>query len=318
MASLAQILENKLQVETDETNLVKGSIWTHTGSPMNDDTHSFCWESPGTGTAIIEVWGPGGTGSVECCCSVSIPANPGAYSKRTVEVTSSSYVCGCTGCSRSGRDTNPGKGSASAVTVCHAGGCNCFCVESGHGGCTFCTTGTAAKCCFGANGFPCRTFGSFCATICNFKNQSGSCIACAYGGEENISGGISCKTFNHCNACCHCRNMTHMQLPPAVINKEGGQVTVNSEMDKPYSAGPSGSLQANYGLALSTMSRNPSAGMQPAFCWTGARFCGCYSWDSCRAYLPPGFPGVSGTSCSSIRSNGMRGGQGLVRITFIS
>jgi hypothetical protein len=34
--------------------------------------------------------------------------------------------------------------------------------------------------------------------------------------------------------------------------------------------------------------------------------------------LPPGFPGVSGTSCNSSRSNGMRGGQGLVRITFIS
>lgn len=317
MASLANILENKLQVSADETNLVKGSIWNHTGSPMNDDTHSFCWESPGNGTAVIEVWGAGGTGSVECCCSVSVPGNPGAYSKRTVTVDSGSFVCGCTGCSYSGRSTDPGKGRASCVVVCHADGCNCFCVESGMGGCTICTTGTPAKCCFGNRGFPCRTFGSYCATICNFRNECADCIACAYGGEVNIKGGISCKTFGHCNACCHCDNSTHMQLPPGVISDEGGQVTVKSEMNNGYSNGPSGSLHANYGMALSTLSRNPVAGMQPAFCYDSARFCGCYSWDACRTYLPPAYPGVSGTSCDGIRSNGMRGGMGLVRITFI-
>lgn len=318
MASLGQLLENRVQIQIAETNLETGSIWLHTGSPMNDDTHFFCWESPGNGTAVIEVWGAGGSGAVSCCCGTSIPGNPGAYSKLTVPVSSSSFVCGCTGCSQRSTDsTSPGRGGHSAIIVCSETGCNCLCVQAGESGKFICMTGNQQRCCWSANGYPTNNYGTGCGTVCNLCNNCADCVACAYGGDINVKGGISCASFWACNPCCYCKKWHHMQTPPYISTATGAQVSFLTAEDRHY-APTNGSPIANYQHAMGTLSRNPVRGIQQEFCWTSGRHCNCYPWNSCRTQLSAGFPGVSGTSCDGHRDYGQRGGMGAIRITFIS
>jgi hypothetical protein len=45
--------------------------------------------------------------------------------------------------------------------------------------------------------------------------------------------------------------------------------------------------------------------------------CGCYEKMGCY-YSAPGVPGGNAWPCGDVRSGGMRGGMGAVRITFYS
>ena len=49
------------------------------------------------GTAIIEVWGAGGSGARMCCCGDGLTGNAGAYVKKTITVETGDTMTGCTG-----------------------------------------------------------------------------------------------------------------------------------------------------------------------------------------------------------------------------
>ena len=97
MAGLRALLESRAS-PFEENNLEKGKMWAYS----NVATYStypgcFCWISPGTGTVEIEVFGAGGGGSRMCCCSATISGNSGAYSKKTITVAATCWICGRAG-----------------------------------------------------------------------------------------------------------------------------------------------------------------------------------------------------------------------------
>ena len=148
MTSLTTLLAARSAVQQRGTEEKRaGNVWAFS----YEDAYTagrcqFCWTAPTTGTAVVELWGAQGSGSMECCCAGGgIPGNSGAYTKKTVCVTGgSSYICGWVGCAPYGSP------------ICYAGqsGCSiaCFfntsnnvilCASGGYGGYNMCSTGTA-------------------------------------------------------------------------------------------------------------------------------------------------------------------------------
>ena len=81
-----------------EENLETGKIYVFTpGTMYTNFCTGFCWNPPGTGTAVIEAWGAGGSGAQMCCCGGGTPGNAGAYSRRTIQVTATDFVRGTIG-----------------------------------------------------------------------------------------------------------------------------------------------------------------------------------------------------------------------------
>jgi len=94
MTTLTQLLGNRELAFED--NLEKGRIWVYSeGNMYTGFCNGFCWKPPGTGTAVIEIWGAAGSGAKMCCCGAGLPGNPPAYVKKTVCVCPSNFLWLC-------------------------------------------------------------------------------------------------------------------------------------------------------------------------------------------------------------------------------
>jgi hypothetical protein len=75
--SLSSILRNKYsnptsnssnQIIPSEENLEKGRIWLFSdGNMIGKYIGCVCWRAPATGTAVIEIWGAGGSSAQISC-----------------------------------------------------------------------------------------------------------------------------------------------------------------------------------------------------------------------------------------------------------
>lgn len=326
MASLQDIIRNKskdLSVPSrNEVGLEKGEIYFFSpavNGNQSADFLNFCWEAPASGVAVIEAWGASGSGAMMCCCGNGLPGNPGAYSKKTIKVNSSSFVCGTLGCSSPGETTLCFRGCSCPTTLCYSGlNTGCICAMGGRGGETRCWTATiGATCCWLAAGFCASQSGNYCAgcgTVCNWCGAL-NWMACAYGGDVNKCGGISCTTFQNCDHINWCYQSFHVATSPGIFAEDGAVLTFNAGLDDGYSLGNAGNWHVLQN-ALSSSSRVPKEGIPFTPCYTG-RVCGCWDWLGSTPYSPYGVPGMPGFPCTNQRGLGTRGGHGAVRIKFI-
>ncbi len=96
MATLKDLVEAKLdQIDWDEVQLEKGKVFAYSsGTEYTNFLSGVCWVAPGTGRAIIDIWGAGGSGAKMCCCGHGIPGNPGAWSRKCICVVAGCIICG--------------------------------------------------------------------------------------------------------------------------------------------------------------------------------------------------------------------------------
>ena len=97
MASLEALIKAKLP-QASEDNLETGRLYSFAeGNTYSKFCKCACWCPTSNGTAIIEVWGAGGSGAKMCCCGNGLPGNSGSISKTTKTMTPSDYMYGCVG-----------------------------------------------------------------------------------------------------------------------------------------------------------------------------------------------------------------------------
>jgi len=350
MPSLRTLLSDKARLamgsdsETPyQSMLEKGLIYFFTpgrqgSTSFLNESQCFCWNSPGCGTAIIEIWGASGSGASMCCCGAGLPGNPGAYSRKTVEVFPGSFVCGCTGmscgnatsvCTSGGLSGQSFRGCSEGTGICWctcSGSASCMCAMGGRGGWSRCMDGGAGPyCCFGALGFCISrpnlgiTMSNNCGIVCHYCDNGGSppeWIALAYGGDVNCCGGFSCMTFYCCQPSRPCSWNYHVRTSAGIISEDGVVLTFQGEEDQHHSNSSGGGFhQLLY--TLNAAARSPSMGHGMAACWSGHRSCGCYETHGCQPFLPYGVPGTPPSPCSGVRDHAIRGGHGAVRIQYI-
>ena len=301
-----------------ETNLERGTI--HVYTPGND-FQSFpccgCFVAPSCGTAVIEIWGAGGSDSRMCCCGGGMPGNSGAYAKKTIRMGAGCYIYFYVGMACGNADSLCYRGCSEATCLCWFGnqGLNgCMCAQGGQGGISYCSTGTSMYCCYAANSWPATNLGNGCGIVCN--NCSGSYQACAYGGDINLCSRISCVVYLGCLPSCVCNINWSMAIPAGQFSKCGGYVSYTTENNQDY-ANWVGVGQHNHIMALNAASRWPQQGMPWAYCWGFGGGCGCYENEGCTGFIPPGHPGMGPLPCPDVRDHARKGGSGMVRIKFI-
>lgn len=325
MANLSSLIENKkglararLTLPFNEINLDEGRVYMFSGGDTGVIGCQFCWKPPGTGTATIEIWGAAGSGSNMCCCGIGLPGNPGAYSKRTINVTTSSFVSGNVGCSTGGQVLCfRGCASPTMITICggSAGTCSCMCAQGGMSGYAICSTISGSpRACFAACNFCTTDLSSGTGIVCNI-GSSFTFLPQAFGGEYNCGGGFSCLYIGSCDTSawnCFAANVT---LPAGILSTTQQSVCV------PYTNGTGspfgGAGTDNYYTALATLGRSPTQGGIYRKCWASSQYCGCYESQSCVLMLPAAIPGLGSTPCSSVRDGGQRGGTGKVKIRYV-
>jgi len=322
MANLSTLIDNKKQTAKSaivgdwETNLETGRVYLYAGSEVGLFSCGFCWQSPGAGTAVIEIWGAAGSGSHMCCCGIGLPGNPGAYAKRTVSVTGSSFVCGNIGCAPAGQILCfRGCSGPTTVTVC-AGTCSCMCAQGGMGGFAICnTTAGSPLTCFATCNFCTTNQTNGCGIVCNI-GATFTFLASAFGGTINCGGGFSCLYVGDCNTASWPCFSASVRLPAGLL------ATTQQDVCVPYSnftASPGeGAGTDNYYTALAALGRSPTGAGTYRYCWANGQYCGCYEAQSCMSLLPSTIPGLGSTPCAGVRDGGMRGGNGKVKITYIS
>ena len=330
MASLNTFLTRR-QLSPVESNLEEGQVSVYTNS--NEYTsipYGFCWRAPGNGTAIIEIWGSGGSSAQMCCCGGSLPGNSGAYVKKTIYVCSGSYACGSIGFGCGNASALCYRGKSDATCLCWIGNsncntpCGCLCAEGGMGGYSYCSTGTPVYCCF-RNGTFCasqdRGEACGCGTVCNiYQGWNGACAACAYGGDINCTGLIGCVTFHHWQPVYSdgCYGYFHVPVPPGIISTEGAYITFGKDFTNTFSNW-SGQGYHQFISSLNVASRFPGGGIPYTTCFNWSGSCGGYQTQGCSPHIPPGMGAVPGiASCSGYSDYGWRGGQGLVRIKYLN
>jgi hypothetical protein len=322
MASLKNLTATKNNnfPQVTETNVESGQIYNFQANNYEGLHAGICFHPCQSGTAIIEIWGAGGSGAKMCCCGFGTPGNPGAYSRRTVTLTCCGYITGSPGIA-CGNDALCFRGcsDATGVTI-YANGSNtgCMCAQGGRGGISYCSTGTDAYCCFTAGGFY-TTLGvnGNCGIVCN-KCCSGGWCAQAYGGDINCPGGFSCVSFlGASGSSCPCSTHFHMQGPAGYFSKCGVVVSFNHDDNNGF-ANWSGQGRGQYAQALAGASRWPQMGSFFATCWGFSGNCGCYENEGCMNLLPPGFPSAGPHPCPGVRDHASKGGNGAIRIKFIA
>jgi len=322
MASLKNLTATKNNnfPQVTETNVESGQIYNFQTNNFDGLHAGICFHPCQSGTAIIEIWGAGGSGAKMCCCGFGTPGNPGAYSRKTVILTCCGYITGSPGIA-CGNDALCFRGcsDATGVTI-YANGSNtgCMCAQGGRGGISYCSTGTDAYCCFTAGGFY-TTLGvnGNCGIVCN-KCCSGGWCAQAYGGDFNCPGGFSCVSFlGASGSSCPCSTHFHMQGPAGYYSKCGVVVSFNSDDGNGF-ANWSGQGRGQYAQALAGASRWPQMGSFFATCWGFSGNCGCYENEGCMNLLPPGFPSAGPHPCPGVRDHASKGGNGAIRIKFIA
>jgi hypothetical protein len=322
MASLKNLTATKNNnfPQVTETNVESGQIYNFQTNNFDGLHAGICFHPCQSGTAIIEIWGAGGSGAKMCCCGFGTPGNPGAYSRKTVILTCCGYITGSPGIA-CGNDALCFRGcsDATGVTI-YANGSStgCMCAQGGRGGISYCSTGTDAYCCFTAGGFY-TTLGvnGNCGIVCN-KCCSGGWCAQAYGGDTNCPGGFSCVSFlGASGSSCPCSTHFHMQGPAGYYSKCGVVVSFNSDDGNGF-ANWSGQGRGQYAQALAGASRWPQMGSFFATCWGFSGNCGCYENEGCMNLLPPGFPSAGPHPCPGVRDHASKGGNGAIRIKFIA
>lgn len=317
--SLQTLIRSRAQT-FDEENLEQGRIWVYSpGTMYTGFCTGFCWVAPSAGTAIIEAWGAGGSGAQMCCCGGGTPGNAGAYSRKTVTVSTGNTVTGSIGFACGNSSALCFRGCSDPTGVCWVttpSGNGCMCVQGGAGGRGMCSTGTSLFCCF-VNQSHCFTgpFNDNCGLICNYF--SGIWIACGFGGDVNCCGPFSCVSFFGCQPQCPCCFQYHVAVPAGYFSCVGSIATHGSE-DESRSAAWAGSNIHKFFSALQGLSRTPTKGVPHNYCWRSDRSCGCYEMQGCMPYLPPGVGGMATQPCPAVRDHAIRGGMGAVRIKFIS
>jgi len=325
MGKLSDLLSTR-QITAFQENLPKGKIYSVSGGSgmyaCIRTEHQWCWNSPGCGTATIEIWGAGGTGSCNCCCSVGLPGNAGAYSKKTIAVDRCSFIFG-----RPGVACN-GPGSGFSFSGCSEGTCvvwekardlcgntnGCMCAQGGAGGKTCCWTGAWSPfCCYYATGYCGTLICNSCGIICNYC--PGLFIACAYGGDKNCCGCIGIMEFRGGQMFCICNFIQRLPYPAGTWSEDGGYMSFSW----PNDMGPdrwAGSGMAGAGMMINYTSKSPTGGQPWTTCWRSTAFCTCYEHHACMNYMPYGMPGTAATPCPDVRDSGRRGGHGAIRITY--
>lgn len=300
----------------DESNLERGQVWSYT--PGNDFSQfTMCWIAPSRGTAVIEIWGAGGSTGRMCCCGGGTPGNAGAYSKKTIKMEAGCFICGSVGYA-CGNDAMCFRGCSDPTGLFWYGNCGasgCMCAQGGAGGRSMCSTGTSLFCCFVNQGM-CFTgpYNDNCGLICNYFG--GIWIACGYGGDVNRCGHFSCSLFVGCLPQCPCSFQYFMATPAGQFAKCGGVVQFGVEDGNEFSNW-AGQGPHQHQAGLNGLSRKPNGGVPWAYCWGAGVGCGCYENQGCSTNMPPGHPAMAVHPCPAVRDNGNRGGHGAIRIKFI-
>lgn len=331
MSSLRELLKSRTENDSSELNLEQGVVIAfsngNTGSNFMT-TNTFFWCPPAAGTAVIEVWGAGGSAARMCCCGTGMPGNAGAYAKKTITVTTNTIICGNIGQSCrnvalcwKGCSDNSGICFVNAGTGSQNG---CICAQGGMGGVSICQTSTtSAYCCWIAGGFCGTNYGlnGFCGMICNHQPSSKNWIANAYGGDINCPGPIGCVLFTCCGAGGTNMRCQYFPFVPAPAGKyadgPGHHFYINYGNDDP-SAPLNGQGVNNSFHGLNLLSHSPTRGTPFSYCWRSDRNCACYEQYSCVHWMPPGVGAPPVMMCDNHRDNGARGGSGAVKIRFIA
>jgi|TARA_B100001113_G_scaffold319991_1_gene288989 hypothetical protein len=319
MASLKGLLTVRNPAEMVEDNLETGYIYSWTpGTNWTNFCNGVCWTAKANGTAIIEIWGAGGSGARMCCCGDGLPGNAGAYVKKTITVETGDTLTGSTGM------------ACQAHPLCHSGcsdptgvcwvtannGNGCLCARGGYGGKTMCTTGSSLYCCFRAQGFcTVRCNNDNCGMVCNWCD--GAWPAEGYGGDVNCCGQLSCSSFFGCCPHCKCRFQQHVATPAGLFAENGALITFQKESDGTPMSQWSGNQLFQFYAALNLATKSPYQGNPLSYCWRSDRSCGCYPSQGYANYLPVGTGGIGPNPCPEVRDHGIRGGFGGVRIKFI-
>jgi len=318
MASLRSLLGTKQDafVSVTEENLEKGRIYVYTpGTNYSRLWCGFCFHPDTSGTAVVEIWGAGGSGAEMCCCGFGTPGNAGAYVRKTVSMAPGDFICGYIGqsCGNATALCFRGCSEATQVRFCIGGQETCACAEGGKGGLTYCSTNSSYYCCYRANGFcVTRTDNDNCGIVCN--QCSGSWIACAYGGDVNCPGKISCVSAFGCYPSCVCLFIDHVPTPAGMFSKEGAMMSYTRENNNDFAQWSGSGHHQHLGVLGS--GRFPRGGIPWATCWGASKACGCYENDGCVPVMPIGTGGRGPNPCPGVRDHAIRGGHGGVRIRF--
>jgi hypothetical protein len=317
MANLSTLLNNRNRTGLRGIdNLKGGALWYHTHLDTSAGRCQFCWRSPGTGCAIVEIWGGSGSGARQCCCtSAGVPGNGAAYSKKLVRVCASSYICGWVGCTQQATGLcYAGRPNCSVACIFNSGDNGCVRAEAGFGGFVRCQTAGTPYCCMRCCAFCGTQLGSAgCGRICNIGGPNGSVQAVASSGDENLPGGISCVRYYCCCRVQVCGTQYTLAISPGIHSSKGPTCVEYSLNQAPTNNGAGGTTgRAEMQIALAGLK-----GTMPQMdhCWTATRECGCYENLGCY-FGGVGIPGSTGIGCADVRSMGVRGGQGAVKITF--
>ena len=319
MASLKGLLTVRNPAEMVEDNLETGYIYSWTpGTNWTNFCNGVCWTAKANGTAIIEIWGAGGSGARMCCCGDGLPGNAGAYVKKTITVETGDTMTGCTGMPCYAHPLCH-SGCSNATGVCWvtaSNGNGCMCARGGYGGKTMCTTGSSLYCCFRAQGFcTVRCNNDNCGMVCNWCD--GAWPAEGYGGDVNCCGQLSCSSFFGCCPHCKCRFQQHVATPAGLFAENGALITFQKESDGTPMSQWSGNQLFQFYAALNLATKSPYQGNPLSYCWRSDRSCGCYPSQGYANYLPVGTGGIGPNPCPEVRDHGIRGGFGGVRIKFI-
>jgi hypothetical protein len=336
--SLSTILKNKYndptsssnQVYPSEENLEKGRVWMFSDGNQNGKfIGCMCWVPPTTGTAVIEIWGAGGSSAQISCCGWGIPGNSGAYSRKTIAVTPAMVIKGCIGysCGNANITCYRGRSEPTMICICCIGGAAvtaCMCAEGGYGGSSQCqSNGTANPfCCAYILGYCGTPTGTGCGIICNLSTASITAVggavsrAQAYGGDVNCQGNIGCAIYSACCMYAPCQYAASIPVPPGYITTNGANIWIDYEDDN-YTATYNGSGVAQFYVGLNAAGKQPQTGGFKSHCMGGVnRQCGCYEQNGCGNWLPIGTGGLLVTPCAGVCDTGSRGGQGAIKIRF--
>jgi len=326
MATYLQNLLRSRQAERAEENLSQGKIYVFSqGTMYQFFRQGICWVAPADGTAVIELWGAGGSGAEMCCCGIGIPGNAGAYARKTITMTQGQVITGSTGMSCGNADDLCFRGCSDPTGVCWQGTAvsdgatnGCICAQGGKGGVSICSTTPSGYCCFRAAGFcVTRCSGNHCGVVCNYCANGSGWIGCAYGGDYNCCGPVSCAWFFGCHPMCPCQSYYSIAAPSNLYSCGAGSLaTYRTENDNRHSNW-SGQGRRQMVNAVASLSKSPSRGIPFSYCWRSDRSCGCYNMSGCMPFTPIGTGGVPPTPCPGVRDHGIRGGHGGIRIRFI-
>lgn len=315
--TMTNYVNSTFGVTRREQNLEEGEIiiYTNNAAFPNDTSTLFCWVADAPGKVVIEAWGAGGSSSGGCCCGTTMPGNPGAYAKKTLNVIPGDIITGNPGAACGNPSTNccRGTGIPTCVVILAGGDCMCMCVESGGTGVWACGTGTSGFCCIGVGRSNCATeCGPGFGWICNTAPGD----AVAYGGDINYNGGFTCTYQCAATGSAVAGAFMTYVIPhaPGLISDGPGKII--------FRAGDLGSASNEHHSTAAYYSAIIGAARQqlntiPEFNCYNTLDCNCYDYSGCYAKAPPSFPGIGSYTSGGRQAHGDRGGVGLVKIKFM-